>query len=282
MKKITALVMLICLVALPLAACTARKPATTTTNTTTTRTTTATVTETTDTVTVTDTAEVTTTMTGMAPEANQGNMTRYLHGLIDSVTDTGMILSEVPVYDNCEIEVSASTQLVGVTQLSELEQGLHVIVGYTMQDMSLLPNDGNLAADISEAASDIASGAADIMDDMTASPSPSASPDTKTQASPSVTTSMSGEKLVAVTVELAEPLPKLTGNVTEVNADGFDMEGTSEGMVHVVAPEGTLMVGMDKPAKGDTVTVVYNGQIGKANPARVSAVSVTKEEKAPK
>ena len=51
--------------------------------------------------------------------------------------------------------------------------------------------------------------------------------------------------------------------------------------MHVVAPEGTLMENMDQPTKGDTVTVVYNGQIGKANPARVTAISVTRDEAAP-
>ena len=275
MKKITALVMLICFAALPLAACTENNPTTTTT---TRAATTTTSTETTTPMASTDASSPTPSATA---EVNQGNMTRYLHGKIESVTDGGMTLTDVPVYGSCEIEVDASTQLVGVTELSELEQNLHVIVGYAAPDtgVGILPDNGSIAEDISKAASDVVSNVADAVD---GSETTTAAADSRSQASPSVTPGMNGgEKLVAVTIELAEPLPKLTGKITEVTGDGFAMEGTSEGTVHVVAPEGTLMEGMDQPAKGDMVSVVYNGQIGKANPARVTAISVTKDEVAP-
>lgn len=290
MKKITALVMMMCLVVLPLTACTANNPTTTTTTTTrAATTTTTTVADTVDTTT-SDTAETTSAATDAGMNA-EGNLTRYLHGKIETVTDNGMTLTDVPVYGTCQIEVDASTQLVGVSELSELEQNFHVIVGYAAPNtgVGILPDNGSLMEGVSEAASEImtilpdASDVADAVDGADASPKPSATPDSHSQASPSTNNGMNmGEKLVAVTVEVAEPLPTLSGNITTINADGFIMEGTSEGTVHVVATEGTLMEGMDKPAEGDTVTVVYNGQIGKMNPARVTAVSVTKDEKAPK
>jgi len=103
MKKITALVMLICFAALPLAACTANNPTTTTT---TRAATTTTSTETTTPMASTDASSPTPSATA---EVNQGNMTRYLHGKIESVTDGGMTLTDVPVYGSCEIEVDSST-----------------------------------------------------------------------------------------------------------------------------------------------------------------------------
>jgi len=290
MKKITALVMLICLVVLPLSACTMNNPTTTTTTTTRAAATTTTMTDSADTTTPMASTDASSPTPSATAQANQGNMTRYLHGKIESVTENGMKLTEVPVYGSCEVEVSASTQLVGVTEISELEQNFHVIVGYSAPNtgVGILPDNGDIVEGISEAASEMmtilpdASDVADAVDGAEASPSPNAAADSNTQASPTVTPGMNGgEKLVAVTIELAEPLPKLSGKITEVTGDGFAMEGTSEGVVHVVAPEGTLMENMDQPTKGDTVTVVYNGQIGKANPARVTAISVTRDEAAP-
>ena len=266
MKKITMALVLVCLVALPLVACSTNNPTTTTTP--------------------TPMATATTT-TSMAPtDASSpepsvtpgvaAKMTHYLHGKITKVEGENVSLSDVPKYGTCTIKVDTSTQLVGVTKVDELKENQLVIVGYATPEMGLgvLPEPSDVAG-----MSDAATSAADAM---TTTAAPSASPDASASPMPSATPGASApENMVATTVEVVETLPTLSGKVTEVDADAFVIEDTAEGKVKVVCPQGTLMEGMDQPAVDDTVTVVYSGQIAKSNPAQVTAISVTKGAASP-
>lgn len=265
MKKITMALVLVCLVALPLVACSTNNPTTTTTPT------------------PMATATTTTSMaptdaSSPEPSATPGvaaNMTHYLHGKITKVEGESISLSDVPKYGTCTVKVDASTQLVGVTKVDELKENQLVIVGYAAPEMGLgvLPEPSD-TADMSGAATS-AAGA-------TTTAAPSASPDASASPMPSATPGASApENMVATTVEVVETLPTLSGKVTEVDADAFVIEDTAEGKVKVVCPQGTLMEGMDQPAVDDTVTVVYSGQIAKSNPAQVTAISVTKGAASP-
>ena len=265
MKKITMALVLVCLVALPLVACSTNNPTTTTTPT------------------PMATATTTTSMaptdaSSPEPSATPGvaaNMTHYLHGTITQVEGENVSMSDVPKYGTCTIKVDTSTQLVGVTKVDELKENQLVIVGYATPEMGLgvLPEPSD-TADMSGAATS----AADAM----TTAAPSASPDASASPMPSATPGASApENMVATTVEVVETLPTLSGKVTEVDADAFVIEDTAEGKVKVVCPQGTLMEGMDQPAVDDTVTVVYSGQIAKSNPAQVTAISVTKGAASP-
>ena len=255
MKKITMALVLVCLVALPLVACSTNNPTTTTTPT---------------------PMATTTTTTSMAPtdastpepSATAGvaaNMTHYLHGKITKVEGENVSLSDVPKYGTCTIKVDNYTQLVGVTNVDELKENQLVIVGYAMPEMGL-------------GAMTEPSDMTQTSDTPTATASPAANESPMPSATPGAT---APDNMVATTVEVVETLPTLSGKVTEVDADAFVIEDTAEGKVKVVCPEGTLMEGMEKPAVGDTVTVVYSGQIAKSNPAQVTAISVTKGAASP-
>ncbi len=127
MKKITMALVLVCLVALPLVACSTNNPTTTTTPT------------------PMATATTTTSMaptdaSSPEPSATAGvaaNMTHYLHGKITKVEGENVSLSDVPKYGTCTIKVDTSTQLVGVTKVDELKENQLVIVGYATPEMGL-------------------------------------------------------------------------------------------------------------------------------------------------
>lgn len=255
MKKIAAFVLLVCLTVLPLAACTLNNPTTTYK---------ASSAVATSPGTSMMSTVGTSPMTSMASTstANQANTTRYLHGKITSVSGNSISLSDVPQYGTCTVTVDTATKFTGVTKVGELKANQLVIITYMANGtMSSTP----AASSMTSAASTAASATTTAK---SASPAASATPGAGPNAAP--------QNITATAVEMVATLPTLTGKITAVNTGSFLMEDATQGQVQVSYTEFTLMDGITTPAKDDTVTVVYYGQLSKSSPPQVTAISIKK------